>query len=463
VVSVRFREDGCTYTRTSLDLEVPPSLSDGSAAKHRPTTVVLPITWWSKGTDLHRIDFRGEDGRALPLLHSKQQAALAFASMCQLASEVTATAPQAILDQIAARTCDLVVLGPVDAEKARTKIIKLWSSVTNDRQVLKRIRAFTGIFVDSYLVALVTTYVPGHSRMLVKYNFGQGAPFAKRERVMLLTRRVRLKNRFLERPRIAGYPWLVHPQVFVEDSDAGMAGSTHFEFEVTGEVVLERLAVRAGDREIRTSSERVHNVARSIAQLEVRSGALRSVRGRSGRGTKTGVIWVADVYPKKSTLTNTTRYVSVFSFVALAYFAAISALSLNLNLGTIDRQGLFETPKPEDFTRVIQFAMGLMSAGALFAVRSNEHPLTSFVLRPFRWIGFLTGVNLGFAAVLITPLPLQWWWVILWPALVFQGYLVQRMVTVLPFVRVRGSKTVDTAQDDQGRAGARRDKRLVTA
>jgi hypothetical protein len=440
VLSIRLREDGCTYERTSLDLVAPEELLGTSGDEKVTRQIVLPLTWWSKRADVHRVDFRGADGGALPLVHNEQQAALAVALMCSIAASELFTITSAAYGEICVQTGRLIVEPAEPARAATAALRQIWVEAGLSSECVTRVDRFVAQFVESFLVAVVVKVSAEARHVIVKYNMGHGMPMVVPTPEATGVAGA-LRERLLYRTRLAGHAWLVHPEIEVEDSDYRIAKTTHFEFEVTGDTLIRRLEAQLPGIAIPAGIERTQNVA----SLEVRPSIPNAGSPAGGPPGSSVVSWRIHVVPKKSALTNGARYLALFGFLTLAFFALISVVAWNhgISTGLLDRLTEWsvlwsQLPGSPDPTGAMQALTGVVALGSLFAGRAREHWVTSFVLRPFRWVAFFTGVNLSIVAVVVTPLPVQLWWLVLIPAMVVQGYVVNRSLTIAAYVGRRG-------------------------
>jgi hypothetical protein len=440
VLSIRLREDGCTYERTSLDLVAPVELLGTQPGAAAPRQIVLPLTWWWKRADIHRVDFRGSSGDALPLVHNEQQAALAVALMCSVVVAEVRLIPEVLYHDVCVLTRKVVVEPAATARGSADNLLKTWATLGLSSDCLIRLKLFITQFVEAFLVAVVVRLAPDSRHVILKYNMGHGMPLVvpppEEEGLWGAFR-----TKFVYPTRIAGWAWLVHPEIAVDDSDYRIAKTTHFEFEVTGDTLIRRLEAQLPGVAIPALIDRTQ----SVASLEVRPVPTNAVQPASAPPRRAVVSWRAHVIPKKSALTNGARYLAGFGFATLGFFAIVSVIAWNygFSAGLFDdglglkllTGGLAGVPDP---TGAMQVLTGVIALGSLFAGRSREHWVTSFVLRPFRWVAFFTGVNLSVVAVIATPIPIHLWWVFLVPALIVQGYVINRSIAISGYVGHRG-------------------------
>ena len=454
VVSVRLREDGCTHVRTSLDMDLPSSLGNRCVKQGGRNRATIPITWLRKDIDTHRLDFRDGRGDSIPLVHSDQQAKLLVALLASIGASdgLVDIAPkewEGITSDIASLVTERRL--KVAAELARG-VVSTWRRVGASDEAVARITALVEILKEEFLVALVVPIPTDGRRIVVKYAFGHGPTTAALAlprtvdpsvRPWILRRFRMALNAFVhffERRRVFGNEWRAQASFVYRDPDLRLAKSTHFEFETSGETLVLRTGLVIEGKPIVRSQDR----ARTISRIEVRVAPLSDDVGSESVASEDANavggpfgLFVIHITPKKSALTGLAFYSAELGFLFyllvwcasyLGYGATVDRATHPTVFGCLAERCLFspEWTSTSNLDLFVPILSALLGAATIWASRSREHSIATWVLTPFRWVTFLTGLGLGISALSLAFVQFEYWWVPLIGSVIAQGYVAAR-------------------------------------
>ena len=365
-----FEDEDVVRRSNSVDFTVPSWYFKEVDARDS-VRAVLPLTLLRKGTLVNFI-LRDECDCALPLLSTEQNGAVAEATLLSMAEAVLGTdVPNGIRS-------DIKLVTEQDASRAEQGLNQLFGQqdgVAGERRLLGDRRSFRSLaksLAGSFL-AMIAMDAQARSRRVVHFAYDEVVwenDSAPRVRAGIETALGRRAIRAL----------IAVPGI-------GDVGSYHFEAEAPEGLQIssrEDVATSNGGaasrpHETKTSYQRSHTHFRPT-----RPGSWATVLLR--------------LRPRSSTIVRSACMAAVLAFAAILF--------ARLRLHDIHER---------DAGGAAGILLVIPALAAVYAARSGEHPMTTFVLWPVRLLGLSPGVwALCAAAILVTGGTDQWSEVGLW-------------------------------------------------
>ncbi len=450
VFSHRLREDGCNHTRISLDFDIPDVLL-GAKDRSAPATIMVPLTLWSKDRQAHRIDFRDGHGAALRLVHSDTQVRLVMLQVFAFAAEDLEHMTKHDVRLVKEACRELVTAPKEQARHHASDVDRTLESAGVDPSTLKKVGKFLEPFVKDYLVAVLLTVPPGAKAGMVKYSYGLGsgemAPYKSRHPLV----------KWIASLAPGSLAWQANPRIEIIDRDSRSAATTHYELEVTGEVLLRAITVFEGVEPSSSvyDSESPLERARSIAVVPRRVPIEDALLDDDGKEPSVETRVRAVVVPKASSQTTSARVVSrgaagVAWLLAAISFAAWAGghtlVQQWLSTAGLDSAyaWLAADISPQVDSGALQLLVTAAAAGSALISREPEHAVTSWALRPFRTVARGSAWCLAWTAGITALVDIRMWWAPLIPVAIAASYLVWRDARAAHWIMPRGREITHT-------------------